>query len=208
MGRPNPFDEVSRALLTIDHEHHNVHEGDAFTFTFSASAPLPTAVDESTALAFVTPAATVTGKRIHMTVDAGADDESIFEIHEAPVVGVNQGTSATPLNRDRNSSNTSVMTDRETGAADRISQFNVLEAAAAGIVQGAAATVLHSEVIAIAAGPPFGSVLNDRSRGRKEFILLPATVYAILLSNVTVNDTVHKITLNWYEHEDSTLKVG
>ena len=187
-------DAVSWGQIGINFEHSKIHDGDSFTAHYESVAPLPTNAGEETAIGFLTPAAAI--GRVHMIIDVRADDESVWELREAPTVVLNQGTVLTPLNRFRDSANRSVMLDLETNAANAVSQFTVAEAVAADLSGG---TILHSETIAIAAGPPFGSIMNAESRGQREFILMADTEYVIIVTSSTANVTVHEITLNWYE---------
>ncbi len=197
---PLPLDRETGAVLTLGHEEHDIHQGNSFAFHFQSSAPLPTAVNEETAIGFTTPSAAQSAKRIHLTVSALANDESTFEIREAPTVVVAQGTQVTPLNRNRSSINTSQLRDHiAVPVANSITTYNVAQAAAANLA--AAGAVLHSESLAVGGGAPFASAENVAVRGEKEWELSPATDYVIILTNLTVNNTLHQITLNWSESE-------
>jgi hypothetical protein len=189
-------DRITGAALILDHAEHDIHDGRSFTVFHQSVAALPTAVGEETAVAFLIQPLTTSTKRIHMIVTASADDESTFEIREAPTIVVNQGTRKVALNRDRASTETSDLIDREVGVAGGISTFNVAEAAAANLAGG---TILHSEAIAIGGAAPFGGVANTLSRAQREFVLNPGTEYVVILTNLTVNDTVHRIQLDWSE---------
>ena len=190
-------DGITPAAVGIDFEHHMIHRGLRFTAHYESEAPLPTLVGEETAIGFLTPSLPT---RIHMIVDARADDESVLEIREAPTIVLAQGTAQLALNRDRSVgaalADRSAIIDREAETRGYVSVFTAVGANNADLSGG---TILHHETLAIAAGPPFDSVQNAQFRGQREWILLPDTEYVVILTNLTANDTVHEIVLNWYE---------
>jgi len=188
-------DEITGAAIQIEFEHHELHEGDKFNAHYEGAV---TNIGEETAIAFLTPGASA--GRIHMTIDVRADDESVFEFRENPTVVLNQGTAQAPLNRFRDSDNTSAIKDQDLVASNSVSTYDETEAAAANLAAGGA--VLESETIAIAAGPPFGAVANSQSRGQREWVLKENTIYCVILTASTNNATMHEISLNWCEHVD------
>ena len=194
-------DKMTGVAIAIEYEHHEIHDGNSYTVHFeSPGGALPTNIGEETAIGFTTPAAAA--GRIHMTIDVRADDESVWEFREDPVIVLDQELDLPhPLNRFRSSTNTSGMFGNTAPlVVNEVSVYGVVTAAAAGLAGG---EILHSETIAIAAGPPFASFSNNVSRGQREWILQPSTEYVVIVTNSTANDTVHEITLNWYEHTDS-----
>ncbi len=201
MGRSS-FEQMTGAQVTIDYEHHMIHRGLGFTAHYESEAPVPTAVGEETAVGFVTPPEATA--LIHMLVDVRADDESLFEIREAPTIVLDQGAQFTVLNRYRGSPNVSTLVPATMTAPvpGDIYTYTALQAAAGNLALGTG-TSLHRETLAIAAGPPFASVLNTVARGQREWICLPDTAYVVILTNLTINDTIHEIVLNWYENNES-----
>lgn len=190
-------DPITGAAIAMEYEHHEIHEGKSFTAWQESVAPLPTVIGEETAIGFITPSLPT---RIHMIVDAWADDESVLEIRENPTVTLDTGADAGGLGRHRSIGDTSLMlTQAAVPLVGSLTSYTVLQAAAGDLSGG---TVLHHETLAIAAGPPFASKLNTVSRGQREFILLPDTEYVVILTNSTGNPTVHNIILNWYELAD------
>jgi hypothetical protein len=204
----NPIDRESGASVTLDNAEADIHRGNAFTFHFQSSAPLPTAVPEETAVGFTTPTVAQSAKIIHMWVDALADDESTFEIREAPTVVLDQGTnSQKPIQRNRNlnASHLSVLRSHQAASvANRITTYNVAQAAAANLA--ASGLVLHTETLAVGGGAPFASVENTAAAAIRQWLLRPATDYVVILQNLTANDTTHHITLNWSETEPANYK--
>jgi len=187
--------------MGIDLEHHEIHDGKAFTTHYESVAPLPTLVGEETAIGFLTPLAA--DGFIHLIVDVRADDESTFEIREDPAIVLGGGASSAALNRDRSGGASLIRNNNAIPVVGSVTHYSAVSAGIAGLAGG---TILHRETIAIAAGPPFASVLNSVSRGQREFILLPNTEYVVILTNLTANDTVHEIVLNWYEMIDNKYR--
>lgn len=195
---PHLQDHLSGATVVIGDAEHHAHDGDAFKASWeSPVATLPTNAGEETAIGFITPALPTL---IHLTVDAWANDESIFEIREDPAITLDQGPVLVPLNRFRSSANISGMNTNESPVpTPGVTTYTVAQAAAANLAGG---TILHHETLAIGGTGPFASTLNSVARGEREFILLPSTEYVIILTTgaANLNDTTHNITLNWYEH--------
>ncbi len=189
------IDAVSLALIGISLEHSRVHQGVMFHAHHESNpASLPTNAGEETAIGFRTPAAAIS--RIHMIIDVRADEESVWELREDPTVVLNQGTRSQPRNRFRDSSISSLLNDLETNTPNGVSTFDVGEANLADLSGGA---ILEHETLAIAGGPPFAGVANSEARGQREWILKAETEYVIIITSSTIADTVHEISLTWYE---------
>ena len=203
MGSPPiPLDLITGGLRCVSHEEHEIHDGRSFTAHFEDGTP--TNIGEETAISFTTPAASVSRRRIHMTFEAQANDESILEFREAPTMNLNGDSESdlAVLNRDRNSSNTTVLIGTEAAAAvGHLSSHTVAQANIANLSGG---TILHTERLAVAGVSPFASTLNAIGRAEKEFILLPATDYVLILTTTTVNTTIHALRLNWSEEIPKT----
>ncbi len=190
-------DAVSRALISISLEHSRLHQGVMFHAHFESAAPLPTNAGEETAISFITPAAA--DGRVHMIIDVRADEESVWELREDPTITLANGADITPANRFRDSDNTSNLIGRSLASnnvSNAVTVYNVAEAAAADLSGG---TILEHETLAIAGGPPFAGVGNSEARGQREWILKADTEYVIIITSSTIADTVHEISLTWYE---------
>lgn len=196
MQPPHLQDRVSGATVVIDDGEHHAHDGDAYVAHFESAAPLPTNIGEETAIGFNTPAAA--SGRVHMIIDVRADDESVWELREDPTVTLDTGQDLSAFNRFRDSANTSAMSTLDAAPTVGSLMSYVVAEAAAGDLSGG--TILHSETIAIAGGAPFGGSSNNAVRGEREWILMAATEYIIIVTSSTANNTVHEITLSWYEH--------
>jgi len=201
MAPPIPINRHTGAAMMVDHELTELFDGHAFTVQYESVAPLPTNIGEETAIGFLTPAAAVA--RIHLTVDAWADDESVLEIREDPTIVLGGGLAAIPLNRER-SGGASAIRDNDVGNGNgnSVNTYTVAQANAADLAIGTG-NILHHETLAVGAGPPFGSMMNGVVRSQRGFLLLPETEYVVILTSSTVNDTVHNIVLNWHEHIDA-----
>jgi len=199
---PLPLDRYSGALMTLSHDEHEAFMGHAFKALYESVAPVPTAVGEMTAIGWLTPPLPT---RIHLTFDAWADDESVLEFRENPAIVLDEGAELPPINRFRHLGvNTSQMSGNITvPAVLQYTTYTALEAAAAGLAGG---TILHHETLAVGGAAPFASKMNTMRRGERKWILLPSTEYCVVLTNATINDTVHGIALHWHEEIDANYK--
>ncbi len=188
-------DGITGAAIGMDFEHHLIHAEKSFKVLYEETAP--TNVGEETAIGFLTPPAA--SGLIHFTFQAWANDESILELREDPVIVLDTGLAQIIQNRFRPSANTSgvLNNDAPGGLAGNVSTYNVAQAAAAGLAGG---TILHHETLAAGSAPPFASMVNSMSRAQAESVLLPSTEYVLILTTTTINTTTHNLQLNWYEH--------
>ncbi len=188
-----PLDSVSGALVQLELAHHRVHEAYAFTSHYEITA---TGATKMTAIGFITPAATLA--LIHMTVDAGADDECVLRIVEEPSVDLGEGTDLATFNRNRVDPvrNSRLATIEAVPDVNLLDSYTDVQAAGANITITAVNT-LHYETIGQAGNPV--STFGGKSRGTREFVLKPEAQYMIILTRSTANATFCEITLNWYE---------
>ncbi len=194
---PTP-DQMSGAGVVITNAHSKEHDGKAFYAHYESDpAALPTNDGDETAIGFITPA--TTSGRIHMIIDVRADDESVWELREDPAVVLEVGSGLAGLNRFRDSANQTAMLVMSATPNIGLTSYTVAEANTAGLAGG---TILESETLAIAGGPPFAGVGNSEARGEREWILAASTEYVIIITSSTINDTVHEISLHWYEDVD------
>ncbi len=100
------LDDISRALVTVPWELYKQHEGAMFTAYYEQL--VVTETNEMSVIAFNTP---LTGKRIHLMVEAQVTDKTTLMIAEDPSIDENEDSSViTPTNRLVGDSN-SVMAD-------------------------------------------------------------------------------------------------
>ncbi len=186
---PTPLDLRTKAALQIDFEHHEIHQGNAFTAHYADDM---TGLGKLTVIAFFTPPGPT---RIHMIADVQSDDESIFTIEEVPTIDLDEGVDLDVFNRDRDSPNTSLCSSIQAVPTVGSLMFFTDTTAATANISG---TELYNETIGQAGTP--NSLTAGAARGQREFILKAGSEYAYKLATNTANATFHKITLNWYEH--------
>ena len=167
------IDAATHALNTIEYEHHEIHGGSSYTL--SRPLTLPVANDDEIRIA--TPNTT---KWAHMIFSAVSDAAVTVSLYETTTLTHVVGNVLTPINRNRNSTNTSGLTICHTpgGAGDG----NLLYSSTAG-----------------AGGNPAQSAPGVIG-GRFEFILKQNTAYLLRIAGAS-GDVV-SINLEWYEHTD------
>jgi hypothetical protein len=184
------LDSSTHGQIFIDYEHHEVHDGSAFTCNYSNDV---TNIGEMTAIAFNTPNTTT---YIHLTFTAEATGGATFALYEAPSIDVDEGTALPIYNRNRNSATTSTITSiATTPVANSATSFNETQAAGANITT---TTRLLYHIIGSGGNQPTAG----QTRAQTEFVLKKNTQYAVVMSSLTNDDASHTITLVWYEHAD------
>ncbi len=97
--QPVGLDEITRSLNYLDHSHHEVHEGDAYTYCEQNTLN----ADATRDLLIVTPDTGVWG---HFLWRIRGSGEASMALYEGTTTS-NDGTGVTEVNRNRNSANTS-----------------------------------------------------------------------------------------------------
>lgn len=195
---PRPLDRISGGTLSIDIEHAKIHAGEMFTVHYEGA---PSDPGEQTAILFRTPAAA--DGLVHMTVSVTSNQEALYEIYEGVGFATDNSSTLEIINRKRDSTNTSNMSDdAATPVVGQMASFDVDEAANATFVNSGVWVV--SRIIAVASAPPFSIISNTSVRGQREYIWLPETDYAVVLTDRTAPDAIHEIELNWYEAVDKS----
>jgi len=103
----------TKDVTRIDFAHHEIHDGDSF---MAYNDELTMATTETINFAFKTPPSTT--KQIHMVIEYETLVGGFLEILEAATWTAQTGTAFVPLNRNRNSTNTSEL-DRAPGAQNK-----------------------------------------------------------------------------------------
>jgi hypothetical protein len=177
-------DNSTNKLVTVEYEHHELHDGNMFSCHYIQSV---TDTNDRSVIAFTTPA----DKEVHMIIHASASAAASLIVLEG-AVGTSAGaTDLTVYNRDRNSTNTSLLTSID-GTTGAVSYYTLTTDTA--ITGG---TELYSEYIG--AGKT-GQAAAGSSRGTNEWILKKSTVYDFELKSLDANDNSHNLELVWYEH--------
>ena len=94
----HPMDTISEAVITVGSPHHETHEGDMY----SAYA---TNTENSNGVVQIGIKPANSAKRVHLIIQWNATGEANLEILEA-VTDMAAGGAFTPINRNRNSANT------------------------------------------------------------------------------------------------------
>jgi len=97
------MDEKTRTLINIDTVHSEIHKGNHFFIAGHQDVGAGSSIDFTVV--------TTTGVKVHLLFEIEGTDAVSVEAYEDVTVDV-QGTSATPQNNDRNSSNSSQVTVR------------------------------------------------------------------------------------------------
>jgi len=166
-------------------ELFELHAGDSFT---AFNDELTMADTETINFAFKTPA--LTEGEIHMVVEYETLIGGYLEILEAATWTAQTGTIYVPINRDRNSSNQSLITGNETTT---LFTANEIAFDVTTILTTNAATIYLDRA------PGAQNKKAHAQRAMEEIILKAATTYVIRFSAVG-NSNSGFIRLSWYEH--------
>lgn len=175
-GVPAQMDDSTETLQIINYEHHEVHSG----FHYFISNVVTLAVSNVLDLQFTTPNTT---KWSHMTFQLDCESETEWYIYEGATINT-VGTTVTPINNNRNSTNTS------DNIIAQITNSSVTNANADTDVSGAL-QLAHGKVGA-------GNKSLGSEKRADEVILKQDTVYCIRAVAVAAGYIDFK--LSWYEH--------
>lgn len=167
------LDASSHQQVVIQSEHHEIHNGGAYKMSARSTNISTTPAH----ISFTTPN---TSSRLHLVPDVYAVDAAVFTITEGPTGGVTGGSAATPINRRRDSLQTSAIINPLSGAS----------APTGG-------TVIEVDDLGSSSFLPGGVPGNTREAA--EWVLKPNTPYSFRLTGAS---GVGNITLRWYEHGD------
>jgi len=168
------IDGVTNAQMTVSHEHHEMHEGSHyFIKTYVENTGSSGTSDE---FIFTTPA---NGKRIHAKASLYADTDTTVNIYEGSTVSAN-GTEVTPMNNNRNSTNTATLTAY---AGPTVTDD--------GDIMWSSRNGGGRRAVGVGLGFNY------------EIIVKPETIYLFRITKNTAADTVVDIDFFWYEHTPS-----
>lgn len=172
------LDESVFALLVIDPEHHQVHEGEMFT----SSGVMSLSNGATAPLVLVSPAATTNPYKgalahYHIKLGVSAQSRCNIAVYEA-VTYDSVSTPATIVNRNRNYGVT------ENGLA--------IYTAAANFAAGTTLVQTYD----VQAGRNIGAT----ARADVEIILKPSTKYAFVITNLETSTNRLTWELDWYVH--------
>ncbi|MCK5604335.1 hypothetical protein KAR91_20770 [Candidatus Pacearchaeota archaeon] len=184
------IDGVTNALATVSYPHKEIHDGHSFVAhvdNITANSD-----DDRTLVGFETPAGT---KWAHLIIFASSSEPAEVFLYEDVTIDDDEGTEKTIRNRNRNKGNGSTMLSFENPAvAGSFTWMTEAQLAAANF--SAAIELIHFQLVA-GAGP---KALGGETRDTQEWVLAPATKYAVVIQNVGASINLHDIHLSWYEH--------
>ena len=184
------YDDATNGKIVIDFDHHEIHEQDSYTMHYQNDT---TNISEMTVIAFITPDTT---QEIHLVAIAESDDVAEFAIYETPSIDRGEGTDLDIWNRNRNGPASGAVSSLASPVTVGFaSKLNEATAAAANITT---TTQIHHEHLG-SSGSPVTST-GGATRGTSEFVLKRNTEYAVVLSALTDNDSVHNMQVNFYQH--------
>jgi len=166
------IDALSEALISVSHEHHEIHDGNYFTCIDSQ------AVDTTTQYWMITtPAGT---KAPHMVFNVSCNGEMLVTITEG---ADRTGTTAlSMINRNRvlAATEATILVDRDYsgGSTDGAITLEIEQAGATGV-----------------SGK---TISSDTLRGQSEFVLAASTKYIIAVQTYANSQVV--LDLEWYEY--------
>lgn len=167
-------DPNTHALLMIDNQHHEIHGGDAYLVTYTGTVGNGSDIE----IRIQTPD---TDEHAHMVFDIVATGETDVDLYEATTLTDASGNRLTPVNRNRNSSNTSGLTICHTpgGSGD--------------------GNLIAEAIFGLDAGVVVQSPIGGQTGGRHEFVLKQNTAYLLRVTSGTDGNRI-SIVLDWYEH--------
>lgn len=166
------IDEATNSLYTVDHLHHEVHEGNYYRSGMNFTL----ANGNVATFGFTTPNTTTWA---HMTWNLSTTADGTFTLLEN-VTSFSGGASVTPLNQNRNSSNKSKMTC-------------IRGMTGSNLITPTGGTTILNAALATAKG----SILS-RDTG-EEFIMKQNSKYLFRYTNGTSSNVI-QLVLTWYEH--------
>lgn len=168
-------DDTTRALMIMDYDHHELHEGSHFTWS---DVQLDIDTGENWDLVVTTPNTT---KWAHVLFNFDVENQTQFTIFEgATSTG---GTAVTEINSNRNSATVSTTT----------------------LINEPTVTGYGTEIFQMVAGGGSTPAAASPGNGRRgsEFILKQNTVYLFQLQGLADNNDC-SMTVEWYEHTNAT----
>lgn len=168
-------DEVDNANISIELEHHEVHEEKSFHIDAVVAA------DTSVSISFKTNSIT----EIHLVISYASQSASHIEYKEGVVITATTGTEKAVINRDRNSTNECSLLQNKSGVF--VADNKVLIGAT---TTGGTSITEHPNWV--------DKKYGTNRRGEGEFILKHDTEYEFILTSDDGDKGLH-IDLNWYE---------
>lgn len=171
---PLKVDPSTQSIQTVAYEHHEIHDGSHYSVFINKDV----AIAGTFTVAFTTPNTT---KWIHMLFSVVTEVEADIILYEG-ITSWTGGSAITPINNNRNSANTSGITDMAQDAT---------------ITLGTPVTIAHAVT---GSGRNYGG----GARNDAEYVLKQNTKYYLLVTNQTAGATNEvNIGMQWYEHTNA-----
>ncbi len=184
------IEEKTYSLITIDHAHHEIHEGDAFCAHVSE-----TDMDKSNEIniCFTAPDTT---RYLHTLLLPVSSIFAEFKVCEGAIVTASTGTDVVARNRNRNQPDESIIVSTYDGSNYKFTKN-------ATVTDDG--TIIHIEMVGSAKQ---GGGANG-IRGTSEFILKANTTYAFRLigNGVSGDNGIASLKATWYEHTDKVFGI-
>ncbi len=176
-------DGYTKAMMTVDYAHHEVHSGSHYFIDFAIDIPAQDILD----MRFTTPDTT---KWLHMIISVRTQEEGLFELYEnAPIL--NADTALAASNSNRNSSKISGISN-----IDYIINTSVANANLDTDISSA--TKLRFSLLGSNQGNVSGEHRNDN-----ELVLRQGTAYMFRIHNQISSTRYASFVMNWYEHTNN-----
>lgn len=170
-GTSEGIDAYTQSLIIVQQAHHEIHEGDHYHVSgFDVLADT-----QSTVFTMITPDTT---KWVHLVFDVESTGETYFGIFEGGTITAT-GTVVTPVNNNRNSSNTSAV---------RLYKNSTI---------GSSGTSLGQHLFGVASNP--ATSMGGGIGREDELILKQNTLYHFIFVSNSNGNNVDYLGL-WYEH--------
>lgn len=167
----------TQAAVVLDYEHNELHEGNHYFL--AGTLTLDSASSDFVDFGVVTPNTTTWA---NMTFSVSSVGQTTFTVYEGASYAASDGTAVTPINNNRNSANTSVLTivtnpGYTAASSDQLFQQIIGVSGGAALIKGG---------------------LIERN---KELILKQNTQYAFRIASSTAANQISYVA-EWYEHAD------
>ena len=169
-------DDATDEVVTIEYEHHEIHEGDSYEYTEIKDQTQDHVYD----IQITTPNTT---KWAHLTFEFYVEAETDWYFYENVTIAT-PGTAVTPLNHDRNSTNSA-------GLVVKVITNTTTANANSDTTVAAATTLMHGTSGA-------GKKVGGEGASRHEWILKQNEDYCIRWIATTAGRVNWH--LDWYEH--------
>lgn len=166
-----PYDPISRIPVTIDFDHHQVHEGETYTASYLIGS---LANNASQDFRMTVGTATATSRTPHLVNEVIGDGAAEIYLYEGGTV--TGGTAIAAINRNRASLNAATMEVTHTPSVSALGTPLWI-----GVLTGSKNSVGSSE------------------RSLSEWVLKPSTTYLLRVTSKAATGLKAVVRLDWYE---------